>query len=116
MSNNTKYVRDAFKSLDLLEDTDFELTGKDSFEELGDFIETEDDDIREIEVMDTGAESEDDLQDSYIGFTILKCPVCHNLSLEDTEVVKDAMKDVAEDNELCCAGKACQVCGQEDRW
>lgn len=114
MSNNTKYVRDAFKSLDLLEDTDFELTDKDSFEELGDFIETEDDDIREIEVMDTGAESEEDLQDSYIGFTILKCPVCRNLSLEDTEVVKDAMKDVDKDNELCCVGKACQVCGQED--
>ena len=109
MSNNTKYVRDAFKSLELVEDKEFDLFGKDSFEELGDFIEDEDDVAVEQEVIDLDAEEPEELKDSYVGDVILGCPVCHtNLFKAVDDVVID------EETELCCVGEACPVCGQED--
>lgn len=109
MSNNTKYVRDAFKSLELVEDKEFDLFGKDSFEELGDFIEDEDDVPVEQEVIDLDAEAPEELKDSYVGDVILGCPVCHtNLFKAVDDVVID------EETELCCVGEACPVCGQED--
>lgn len=109
MSNNTKYVRDAFKSLELVEDKEFDLFGKDSFEELGDFIEDEDDVAVEQEVIDLDAEEPEELKDSYVGDVILGCPVCHtNLFKAVDDVVID------EETDLCCVGEACPVCGQED--
>ena len=109
MSNNTKYVRDAFKSLELVEDKEFDLFGKDSFEELGDFIDTEDDVEVEQEVIDLDANEPEELKDSYVGDVILSCPVCHaNMFKEIGDVVID------EETELCCVGDPCPVCGQED--
>ena len=109
MSNNTKYVRDAFKSLELVEDKEFDLFGKDSFEELGDFIDDEEDVAVEQEVIDLDAEEPEELKDSYVGDVILGCPVCHtNLFKAVDDVVID------EETDLCCVGEACPVCGQED--
>lgn len=109
MSNNTKYVRDAFKSLELVEDKEFDLFGKDSFEELGDFIEDDDDVEVEQEVIDLDANEPEELKDSYVGDVILSCPVCHaNMFKAVDDVVID------EETELCCVGDPCPVCGQED--
>lgn len=109
MSNNTKYVRDAFKSLELVEDKEFDLFGKDSFEELGDFIDTDDDVEVEQEVIDLDANEPEELKDSYVGDVILSCPVCHaNMFKAVDDVVID------EETELCCVGDPCPVCGQED--
>ena len=109
MSNNTKYVRDAFKSLELVEDKEFDLFGKDSFEELGDFIEDNDDVEVEKEVIDLDAQEPEELKDSYVGDAILSCPVCHtNLFKEIGDIVID------EETELCCVGDPCPICGQED--
>lgn len=107
MSNITKYTRDAFKSLALLEDTDFDLTGKDSFQKIDDFIN---DDIPvDTEVIDLDAETEEEVKDSYVGDVILDCPVCHtNLFKNIDDVVID------EETNLCCVGEVCPVCGQED--
>ena len=108
MSNNTKYVRDAFKSLDLVEDKEFDLTGKDSFQELDDFIE--DDDVQvDTEVIDLDAETEEELKDSYVGDAILSCPVCHTNLFK---VIDDIVID--EETELCNVGEPCPICGQED--
>lgn len=106
---NSKYTRDAFKSLELLEDKEFDLVGKDSFEELGDFIDEVDDVPAETEVIDLDAEDETELKDSYVGDVILSCPVCRaNLFKTVDEVVIDKEVD------LCCVGDACPICGQED--
>lgn len=109
MSNNTKYVRDAFKSLELVEDKEFDLFGDDSFEELDDYIKGEEEVETDKEVIDLEAESEEELKDSYVGDAILSCPVCR------TNLFKP-MDDVIVDDEtkLCCAGEACPVCAQED--
>ena len=105
----SKYTRDAFKSLDLLEDTDFELTDKDSFEELGDFIENEDGDVKDTTIVDLDAETEDEIKDSYVGDVILSCPVCRTNLFKATDEVT-----VEDEAELCCVGDSCPICGQED--
>ena len=105
----SKYTRDAFKSLDLLEDTDFELTDKDSFEELGDFIENEDGDVKDTTIVDLDAETEEEIKDSYVGDVILSCPVCRTNLFKATDEVT-----VEDEAELCCVGDPCPICGQED--
>lgn len=118
MSNVTKYVRDAFKSLDLLEDTEFELDSKEDFEELDDFINA-DGDIPEKEVIDLEAETEEEVKDSYIGEVILECPVCHSDHFDSFEKAQDYIETYKaehddEEPELCFEGEACPVCGNED--
>ena len=113
MSNITKYVRDAFKSLDLLEDTSFDLSSKDDIKELGDFI-NDDGDIDPdagVEVFDTEAETEDDLKTSYVGDVILCCPVCQAVHFDDFETVKEKHD---EETDVYCVGEPCPVCGNED--
>ena len=105
----SKYTRDAFKSLDLLEDTEFELTDKDSFEELGDFIENEDGDVKDTTIVDLDAETEEEIKDSYVGDVILSCPVCRTNLFKATDEVT-----VEDEAELCCVGDPCPICGQED--
>lgn len=118
MSNVTKYVRDAFKSLDLLEDTEFELDSKEDFEELDDFINA-DGDIPEKEVIDLEAETEEEVKDSYIGEVILECPVCHSDHFDSFEKAQDYIETYKaehddEEPELVFEGEACPVCGNED--
>lgn len=100
----SKYTREAFKSLDLLEDTDFDLFGKDNFQELDDFIS---DDIEEpTEVVDLEAETEEDIKDSYVGEAILSCPICH------TNLFKPMEEIVLGEEDLCCVDEECPICGQ----
>lgn len=113
MSNITKYVRDAFKSLDLLEDTSFDLSSKDDIKELGDFINDDGDidpDAGQV-VFDTEAETEDDLKTSYVGDVILCCPVCQAVHFDDFETVKEKHD---EETDVYCVGEPCPVCGNED--
>ena len=108
MSNITKYTRDAFKSLELVEDAEFNLQGKDAFQELDTYIDSDDVPVDQ-EVIDLEAETESELKDSYIGEAILSCPVCHTNLFKPIEDIV-----IGEDVELCCVGEPCPVCGQED--
>ena len=109
MSNVTKYTRDAFKSLSLLEDVDFELTDKDSFQKLDTFINDDGDIPVETEVIDLDAENEEELKDSYVGDGILSCTVCHTNMFK---TIEDVVID--EETGLCCVGEECPVCGNTD--
>lgn len=107
MSTVSKYVTDAFKSLGLLEDTDFDLGSKDSFRELRSFL---DDDVPvDTEVIDLDAEQETELKDSYVGDAILECPVCHaNLFKTLDQIV------LSDEADICNVDEPCPVCGQID--
>ena len=107
MSNITKYTRDAFKSLELLEDKDFNLSDKDAFQNIDDFIN--DDIVLDQEVIDLDAETEEELKDSYVDDAILMCPICHTNIFKGIEDI-----EIDEENDRCCVGESCPVCGQED--
>lgn len=97
------YLSEAFKSLDILDEDVFEVD-KDGLTALKDF-EDKDEDDNSITVVDPDAESEEDLEDSYIGKVILDCSVCH------TDIYKDK-EDVVIDEEagLANIGEECPYC------
>ena len=100
------YLSEAFKKLDILDEDVFELD-KDGLTALKDFEDSDEDDM--ITVVDPDAESEEDLEDSYIGKVILDCAICH------TDIYKDK-EDVTIDEEsgLANIGEECPYCYSSD--
>lgn len=98
MSKN--YLTEAFKELDLLESQSFDVDKKGT-SELEDFLE--DDSLDDFEVViDPEAETEEDLQKSYMGKAILMCDVCHSMIYKDpAEIVIDEESQLANVGELC---------------
>lgn len=98
MSKN--YLTEAFKELDLLESQSFDVDKKGT-SELEDFLE--DDPLDDFEVViDPEAETEEDLQKSYMGKVILMCDVCRSMIYKDpAEIVIDEESQLANVGELC---------------
>lgn len=98
MSKN--YLTEAFKELDLLESQSFDVDKKGT-SELEDFLE--DDSLDDFEVViDPEAETEEDLQKSYMGKVILMCDVCRSMIYKDpAEIVVDEESQLANVGELC---------------
>ena len=99
---NKNYLTEAFqalKSLDLNEDV-FEITDA-GIEQAGDFIKQ--DEVTEFEdIIDPLAQTEEELQDSYIGKAILDCAICHSKLYKDPEeVIIDEEADLANIEEAC---------------
>lgn len=90
---NENYLTEAFKSLSLLNEDTFNVN-KEGIKELSDFEEKDKKDVEEVEVIDTEAETVDDLEDSYIGKIILDCNVCHSKIYKD----RDALVIDEDDN------------------
>lgn len=94
------YLSEAFKSLDILDEDVFEVD-KDGLTALKNF-EDKDEDDNSITVVDPDAETEEDLEDFYIGKVILDCSVCHTDIYKDKEdVVIDEESDLANIGEEC---------------
>lgn len=100
-------LTEAFRALDALNEDTFSVSD-DGIQKLSAF-EQNDDLIDELAVIDADAETEDDLQDSYIGKVILDCTVCHSKLYKDkTEVTVD------EEQELANVGEECPYCYTSD--
>lgn len=100
-------ILEAFRALNALTEDTFTLNA-DGVNELSDFKnndELEDD----ITIIDTEAETEDDLQDNYIGKVILDCCVCHSKLYKDKSEV-----NVDETGELANVGEECPYCYTPD--
>ena len=61
------------------------------------------------QIVDVDADTVDKLKDSYIGNTILQCPVCRTLIYKKPDAIA---KD--EETELYNVGEICPHCGSED--
>lgn len=78
------------------------------------------DDSTEVEkVIDVDADTDADLQKSYVGDVILQCPTCHTLVYKKTDEVEqsEASDDDSEDSdkkELVNVGEECPHCGSKD--
>lgn len=97
------YLSEAFKKLDFLAEEDFSLYNNDSIDNMGQLLA--DPDTPAQDVIDPEAETEDELQDTYIGKVILHCPVCNSMIYKDLE---DIVKDDVE--ELVNIGEECPYC------
>lgn len=96
-------LTEAFKALNILnEDTfDYSKQGIDHLERFLDADNLED----TVAVIDTEAETEDELKDSYVGKVIFECPVCDSLNYHDKETV-----EIDEDDNLANIDEECPYC------
>lgn len=97
------YLSEAFKKLDFLTEEDFSLYNNDSIDDMGQLLA--DPGTPSQDVIDPEAETEDELQDTYIGKVILHCPVCNSMVYKKLE---DIVKDDVE--ELVNVGEECPYC------
>lgn len=101
------YLNEAFKALSALNEDTFTLSD-DGIKKLSEF-EQNDDLSDDISVIDTEAETEDELQDSYVGKVILDCSVCHSKLYKDKEEVT-----LDEEGLLANVGEECPYCYTSD--
>lgn len=97
------YLSEAFKKLDFLTEEEFSLQDTAGLDDMDQLLKTPASNI--ANVVDPEAETEDELQDTYIGKVILHCPVCNSMIYKDLE---DIVKDDVE--ELVNIGEECPYC------
>lgn len=101
------YLSEAFKKLDFLTEEDFSLYNTAAIDEMDQFLEAPV--VPSQDVIDPEAETEDELQDNYIGKVILHCPVCNSMVYKNlAEIVKD------DAEELVNVGEECPYCYTSD--
>ena len=101
------YLSEAFKKLDFLTEEEFSLQDTAGLDDMDQLFKTPASNI--ANVIDPEAETEDELQDTYIGKVILHCPVCNSMIYKDLE---DIVKDDVE--ELVNIGEECPYCYTSD--
>ena len=101
------YMNKAFQALSLLNEDTFEVN-KEGIEELKDFMDNASEEEFEV-VIDPNAETEDEIEDSYIGKAILDCSVCHSKIYKDPKEV-----ELNEDETLANVGEICPYCQSSD--
>lgn len=98
---------EAFRALDALNEDTFTLDA-DGIKGLSDFKQNDDLDD-DISIIDPEAETEEELQDNYVGKVILDCCVCHSKLYKNKDEVT-----VDETGELANVGEECPYCFTPD--
>lgn len=94
------YLSEAFKKLDFLTEEEFSLQDTAGLDDMDQLLKTPATNI--ANVIDPEAETEDELQDTYIGKVILHCPVCNSMIYKDLEdIVKDDLEELVNIGEEC---------------
>lgn len=94
------YLSEAFKKLDFLTEEEFSLQDTAGLDDMDQLFKTPASNI--ANVIDPEAETEDELEDTYIGKVILHCPVCNSMIYKDLEdIVKDDVEEVVNIGEEC---------------
>lgn len=99
MSN--AYLRNAFKMLDALNEDVFDVSDE-GISQLADTLNTED---NTVNIIDPEAESEEGIQDSYMGKAILECEVCHSLIYKNKDEIK-----IDDESQLANIDEECPYC------
>ena len=101
------YLNEAFKKLDILEESMFDTSLK-GMNELASFLDN-DDDGTVVPVIDGDAESEEDLTTkSYIGNIIVNCNVCHSHIFRNKDEI-----DIDEEGNVN-KEDVCPYCGESE--
>ena len=80
------YINEAFHSLELLTEDVFKAD-MEGINDLSDFMTSDVDDEEKISIIDMDADTEEELQDSYIGKIIVDCNICHSHIFRDKDQV-----------------------------
>lgn len=106
-------ITEAFKALDMLNESEtFDVSDKSDLEDAQEFLNTFEDEENIEMVVDMEAETEEDLQDSYIGNVIVKCSVCNTLIYKKPEDITENEEDAT----LCTIDHECPKCKSEDQF
>lgn len=110
-----KYLAEAFQSLSSLTEDVVDINDEDMESKVSDIIDDEADDS--IDVIDADADTEDELEDSYIGKIIIECDVCHSKLYKDVSEVIPSEDDedivnVEEECPFCYSTDGYHIVGQ----
>lgn len=98
---STNFLQEAFQALRLTESDSFELDNA-GIKDFADYMSADVQLDDELQVIDPAAETEEDLEKTYIGDTILECIACHELRYcKPDEVVIDEEQGLANIEEPC---------------
>lgn len=99
--SDMKYLTEAFRELEMLDEDVFDADDK-GIEELDDFLSDSEESEDFVDIVDSDADTEDELQDNYVGKVILQCCVCHTMNYKDKADVKiDKASELANVDEEC---------------
>lgn len=107
------FLQDAFRKLN---EAAFD-TSVDSLDKLDAFMENSDEKAdTSINVIDTDADTEDELSDSYVGKVICECPICHSYVFRkkgDIDYDEDAsLANTTDECPYCCEVGGMKIVGQ----
>lgn len=110
-----KYLAEAFQSLSSLTEDVVDINDEDMESKVSDIIDDEADDS--IAVIDVDADSDEDLEDSYIGKIIIECDVCHSKLYKDASEVIPSEDDekvvnIEEECPFCYSTDGYHIVGQ----
>ena len=110
-----KYLAEAFQSLSSLTEDVVDINDADMESKVSDIIDDEADDS--IAVIDVDADSDEDLEDSYIGKIIIECDVCHSKLYKDaSEVIPceddEKVVNIEEECPFCYSTDGYHIVGQ----
>ena len=102
------YLQEALNRVSLLED-EIDLKSA-NIEEIKSMLpDKSEEEIDFVDIIDPEAETEDQLEDSYIGKVILDCCVCHSKIYKNADEVK-----YDEEADVCNEGEECPFCYSTD--
>lgn len=105
---NRAYLAEAFKQLELLNEEDYNISSDPSaIEDAVDIANA--DGVMSMDIIDDGAMSEEELQDSYEGKVILDCSICHSKLYKNREEVF-----IDDEQDLANVGEECPFCYNND--
>ena len=94
-----RYLTEAFQELKVLEEETFNVSA-DGTAELNQFISTEEEEMETV--IDPLADTEEDLEDSYLGKVIVDCIICNSKIYKDpTEITVNSEETLVNVGEIC---------------
>jgi hypothetical protein len=98
----------------LKESQQFSLGDKEDMADAKEILTSNKEEENTEQIVDVNAETVDDLKKSYIGSTILQCPVCRTMIYKDPKDLVKPEAENAEGEKLYNVGEDCPHCGAKD--
>ena len=86
-------LAEAFRKLNLIESDEFDIDSAEGKQALDDFMNYTGAEDEPQVVIDPEAESEEELEDSYVGKAIVQCPICRSLIYKNMEDLGDGEEE-----------------------
>lgn len=103
--NNSVNLQEAFRQFELLDEgEEFILSSSKDVDDAEKFMDAGDA-LEVLDVIDPNAETEEELEDSYLDKVIVDCPVCHSKMYKDPDEI-----EISEEGDLVNETEECPFC------